>query len=64
MVKNNVISEDAQCSETDFCVHEFFFCVTFSFSHVVDFVFDIHSELVWDLNFCEPDADANQDSPH
>ena len=37
------------------------FCATFSFRCIVDFVFEIHSELVWDLAFCESDSDANRD---
>ena len=38
-----------------------FFCVTFIFWDLVNFVFDIHSELVWDLrDFFEPDSDAIQ----
>ena len=71
IVKNNVW-KDAQCSVTVFCVHGFFVYTTFSLWDIVDFVFDIHSELVWNSrdfcesnsdanrNFCEPDSDANQ----
>ena len=39
---NNVVLKDAQCSETDFCVHDLF-CAIFSFRDNVDFVFN--SEL-------------------
>ena len=31
---------DAQCSETDFCIHEFFFCAILSFWDIIDFVFN------------------------
>ena len=37
MVKNNIVSKDAQCYEMDFLVHEFF-CATFSFWDMADFV--------------------------
>ena len=57
IVKINVVLEDAQCSETDFCIPEFF-CTTFNFWDISDFVFDIHSETVWVV--CNPDSDANR----
>ena len=61
MVKNNVLSKDAQCFETDSFLYSWvFFCATFSFWDVANFVFDINSELVWDFRD-EPDSDANQD---
>ena len=40
----NLVLKDAQCSETDFLVHEFFFCALHSFRDVVDFVFNVRSE--------------------
>ena len=59
MVKNN-ISKDAQCFETDFCVHNIFIFATFNFWDIVDFVFDINSELFCDLEILrEHDSDAN-----
>ena len=38
------------------------FLPLFSFWDIVDFLFDIYSELVWDLDFCEPVnySDANR----
>ena len=38
------ISKDAQCSQTDFWVREFF-CSIFSFLDMVDFEFNIRREL-------------------
>ena len=39
-----IVPKDAHCSETVFLVHKFF-CAIFSFWDMVDFVFDIRSEL-------------------
>ena len=56
MVKSNVVSKDAQFSETDFL---FVFLYDF-FWDKIDFVFDVHSKLAWNIDFCEPDSDYNQ----
>ena len=40
------VPKDAQCSETDFLGYEFFL----SFWDMVNFVLNIRSKLVWDLN--------------
>ena len=47
-LKEIIVLKDAQCSETDFFVSEFF-CANFSFWDMVDFVLNIRSELgTWD----------------
>ena len=40
-----------------------FFFFNFGSSDIVNFVFDIPSELVWNFEreFCEPDLDTNRD---
>ena len=40
----SIVPKDAQCSETDFLVHEFFFTIV-SYRDMVDFVFDFCCEL-------------------
>ena len=49
LARKKIITKDASCSETDLLVLEFFFVTMFSFSDMVDFLLDIRSELVWDL---------------
>ena len=39
-LKENLVSKDAQCSETDFGLHDIF-----NILDMVDFVFNIRSEL-------------------
>ena len=55
-----IVPRDAQCSETDILVQEFFFSVAmFSYYDMVEFLLNIRSELAWDLrDFCEPDSET------
>ena len=46
-----------QCSETDFLIRDFFVAI-FSFWDTIDFVLNIRSEFVWDLDFCKPDSET------
>ena len=54
-IKKNV-SKDGNVLKLIIVLIEFF-CATFIFWDIVNFVFDIHS--VWDLrDFCEPDSET------
>ena len=49
MVKINCLKRCAMFWNRFLCSWVFFFCTTFSFWDIIEFVFDNHSELVWDL---------------
>ena len=54
--KKFLVPKDAKCYETDFLAHEFFLC-DFSLWDLVDFVFNIRSDL-GTRDFCEPDSET------
>ena len=57
---NQIYKKDENCSENDFLVIEFFFCVTFSFWDMVDFDVCVLMYAKDLRDFCEPGSDANQ----